>query len=124
MSERIVTPPPPGDYPTWMKDCNLAFFGPSSASPISLAYCPPGGQTSELRFQWFPKDEGDTGYSPSGQLVSEWMSDDPTLTFVGKYAHKKVIKSVGTAPIKAQVWLRFWDENGFAWDSPTLRVAG
>ena len=117
-----VTVPVPNPKPEWMKQCNLAFFGPASGSPIQGAYCPVGGQTSEIRYQWWPKSESDWQYSPSGQSLGIWMSDDPTLSFEGTYEHKKVIKSNGTEPINANVWVRWWDENGFCWDSAVLKV--
>lgn len=117
-----VPTPEPTPIPEWMKECNLAYFSSSSPNPISVAYCAPGGSTSEIRYQWYPKEEGQTNYSPNGQKVSQWMANSPRVSFAGKYAEKKVISISAGAPTMAKVWIRFWDENGFMWDSPTLDV--
>ena len=122
MNERI---PPiyPSPKPDWMKSCNLAYFTSAKPTPVDLVVCPVGGVTSEVRYQWWPKVAGDYQYSPTGLKLGVWMSSDPTLSFEGKYEHKKVIRSHGSVPFKAEVWIRFWDENGFMWDSPSIVVA-
>lgn len=121
---KYVPTPQPNPIPEWMKECNLAYFSSASASPIDFAYCPPGGSTSEIRYQWWPKEDGDANYSPSGSKQSQWMADSPRISFEGKYAEKKKIKCSAGDPVTALVWIRFWDENGFMWDSPTLKVGG
>lgn len=122
MTERLP-PMYPAPKPDWMKVCNLAFFSSAKPTPIDQAFCPVGGVTSEIRYQWWPKVAGDYQYSPTGKMIGVWMSSDPTLSFEGLYAHKKVIRSNGSDPVHAEVWVRFWDENGFMWDSPTFKVA-
>jgi hypothetical protein len=122
-----VPQPYPEPLPDWMAQCNLAFFSSGSPAPIDLAYCPANGQTSEIRYQWWTEQtEGviEHAYSPSGHTTSQWMSDDPRISFEGLYENKKVIHFSGNTPPDALVWVRFWDENGFVYDSPTIKVAG
>jgi hypothetical protein len=114
--------PKPEPVPDWMKNCNVAFFGPATANPITLAYCAPGGSTSEIRYQWWPNSEGDVRYDPEGKVLSQWMADSDRVSFEGAYEHKKVISISEGPSLLATVWVRFWDENGFVWDSPALKV--
>lgn len=120
-----VPQPYPEPLPDWMAQCNLAFFGPGSPYPIQSAYCPPGGQSSELRYQWYTtQTEGviEHAYSPSGKTTSQWMSDNPRVSFEGVYENKKIVSISAGPPVMVNVWVRFWDENGFVFDSAALPV--
>ena len=120
-----VQQPYPEPLPDWMAQCNLKFFGPGSPNPIDAAYCPPVGSTSELRYQWYTTQTSgviEHAYSPSGKTTSQWMSDSDRVSFSGVYEHKKIVSISAGPPVMAKVWVRFWDENGFVFDSAPIEV--
>jgi hypothetical protein len=120
-----VPQPYPSPLPDWMAQCNLDFFSGGSPYPIQSAYCAPGGSSSELRYQWYTtQTEGviEHAYSPSGKTTSQWMSSNPRVSFSGAYENKKVVSISEGPAVMADIWVRFWDENGFVYDSKVLPV--
>jgi hypothetical protein len=113
----------PSPKPDWMRKLNYGYYGPGSSNPISFAYLPPDGSTSEIRMQWKPTDPSDVFYTPEGMTLMQWLSDNDDIVFEGIYEHKKVIRSSKPGPVPtSNVWVRIWDVNGCYFDGPAFKV--
>lgn len=84
----------------------------ASGKPIDIVVAAAGSLSSPLRFQ-FLEDP------PSGQTRLEWHAAPfGAVQFEGEYEHIQQLR----VHHASKVWCRVIDENGFAYESPTVDV--